>query len=501
MDRAVDTTLHRKELVSPLQEQRDVGRIEPVLPLAGERPVDPMFPYRWDVKDLREYERTKHRMKRFTWQGSEANYMILIASNWDHQAEMCADDFKTFVGSVAKQFIEEKLVSIRSQLTSQIVLTPALKQAFEGYSDKEARHFVRLYLQSLETECSQALAKIDSQEWPIVKPLEPYIRMESFWSSMTMYGTFHEKESSTRKFEWRKFFRTVTMPMPFNETLFEKRLLDTRLWVHRECTLEYHTTIKRNMVLDFERFPVMHDPIQPPDHTYHRNFSFALDWKHPQPQLGGYGTEPKEPLLPADTIDVISARLGCTVEDLIKANPNLTDEMITNKEVKDVNVPSNALYKRPKSHPWLLPKAITDTIFQMTKHEAVKHKVTEDQVSSVPPVAEKYPFEWRYGADRVFPKPAAMVPGEESWQSYTKMFLDKELSVSEPTPMYNVNRHWPVQHIPGSVKDTPYEEDQTWMHQQAPIMKYEHFHGDAWVNDLPQINREVYNRSMEWQSP
>eukprot|EP00759_Apiculatamorpha_spiralis_P019755 PhF_6_TR25517/c0_g1_i2/m.35646 len=31
MDRAVDTTLHRKELVSPLQEQRDVGRIEPVL--------------------------------------------------------------------------------------------------------------------------------------------------------------------------------------------------------------------------------------------------------------------------------------------------------------------------------------------------------------------------------------------------------------------------------------------------------------------------------------
>eukprot|EP00759_Apiculatamorpha_spiralis_P019762 PhF_6_TR25517/c0_g4_i1/m.35653 len=131
MDRAVDTTLHRKELVSPLQEQRDVGRIEPVLPLAGERRVDPLFPYRWDVKDLREYERTKHRMKRFTWQGSEANYMILIASNWDHQAEMCADDFKTFVGSVAKQFIEEKLASIRSQLTSQIVLTPALKQAFE----------------------------------------------------------------------------------------------------------------------------------------------------------------------------------------------------------------------------------------------------------------------------------------------------------------------------------------------------------------------------------
>eukprot|EP00760_Papus_ankaliazontas_P012349 PhM_4_TR15258/c0_g1_i1/m.54380 len=496
MSRTMDEKLHHRQHESPMQVQRDAGRLEKPLPGAGERAVDSMFPFHWDSRDFIEYERAKHNMKRFTWQDCESSYMILICGMWDHQAELCAADFKTFLQSVAKQFLEEKIVSLRSQLEGEITVPPHLMEAFSGCDALEIDMYARNHIEDMITECTQTLSRVNSGEYPKVEKMEPYLRMEQFWSDTTTYNNYLVKEASTRKYEWRRYFRAVTMPMPFNDTLFEKRVLDTRLWLHRECTVEFHVTHKRNLVLDFNKFPVQHDPEVQPDHEHHRVFSFALDWKSPQPQLVAPATEPIERLFANDTWESVAARVGCSVESLQAANPDTT----LSPDIKELKVPQDAVYKRPKSHPWLMPSAVTEAVFGTTRSDVKTNKLTTSKLLPIPANAKKFPFEWRYGQDR-FPHASAMVPGEESWQAYTRTYLDPEFSDSGAQTQYNVNHHWPEQHAPGSVKDTPYEEDQTWFNQQQPIMQYEPFYKDAWVNDLPKINREGFMRSMDWQAP
>ena len=554
LDREIARQIHKKEHQTPLQVQRDAGRIERPLPIAGKLPVDPLFPYVYDVDDLREYERTKHHLKRFTWQpDAEAQYTIIICAHWDHQARLCAEDFATFICSIAKTTIEEKLQGLRSQIAifmkhADVLdsdgagsrmkgVDPKILEAIinelraEGnYSTKEIRQFVLMYLETLERQCQLALSRVNSGEFPEVKELEPFIRAEQFWASKKPFGNFNDMESSTRCFEWRRYFRQITLRLPFTCTEIEKRIKDTRLWLHRECTVEYQTMIKRNIVLDFEKFPVMHDPNPIPGHEYHRNFSFALDWKPMQP----YGirhfqyskkagcrvakqekTAHYEDVFPTDTWATMASRMDVPLEDLKDANADVRDkvdkhlktsgeaDVLLRQFASALVIPKTAKQRRPAEHPWLLSqKYVQSYLFPRTIAEEKKF-----QPKDVYPVPEEkdgknsFPFEMRRPTDTNFPRAGELVPGEQSWWEYTKCYLDKKISAAGPAVAYRHNPHWPVQHPPGTEKDTPYEEDQTWMLQQQPFLRNERFPAESWFYDLPRVNREPLIRSMDWQAP
>ncbi|KNH08543.1 glycoside hydrolase family protein [Perkinsela sp. CCAP 1560/4] len=556
LDREVPRQLHQREHETPLQIQRDAGRIERPIPIAGNLPVDPLFPYVYDPDDLREYERTKHHLKRFTWNpDAEAQYSVIICAHWDHQARLCAEDFSSFIGSIAKNSVEEKLNGVRSQIefythhadavggdadahaAMPTALDPKMLrrimeelQAEGTYSPKEVRQFIIMQLESLERVCQHTLSRLNSGELPEVKELEPYIRSEAFWASKKPFGKFQEMESGTRNYEFRRFYRVVTLPMPFMDTELEKRVKDTRLWLHRECTVEYQTTLKRNIVLDFEKFPVVHDPTPRPDHTYHRVFSFALDWKPPQPYGGTrfqYNTKAGrrvavptetaqyEDVSPCDTWATVAHRMGTSVEELQTANEDVLtkvqeyvskcgdpDLVLLRRFADTLVIPSNALRRRPLSHPWLISKSrIRQYVFPRTIAEEKKYQPKD--LYPVPREAEgkkSFPFELRYGSGG-FPHAAAPVPGEQSWWEYTKCYLDQDISAAGPEPAYRLNPHWPAQHPPGTDKDTPYEEDQTWMHQQQPFLRNETFGAESWAYDIPRVNREPLLRSMEWTAP
>ncbi|KEG06331.1 hypothetical protein DQ04_14591020 [Trypanosoma grayi] len=86
--------------------------------------------------------------------------------------------------------------------------------------------------------------------------------------------------------------------------------------------------------------------------------------------------------------------------------------------------------------------------------------------------------------------------------SYTAKYLDKQFThQAEPTPVYNVNKLWPMQQVPGKVDQTPFEEDQTWLLHPIPVQQMEQHHPEKDLQDLPFVNHEQFPRSLEWTAP
>jgi hypothetical protein len=80
--------------------------------------------------------------------------------------------------------------------------------------------------------------------------------------------------------------------------------------------------------------------------------------------------------------------------------------------------------------------------------------------------------------------------------------LDPDLSFDdEHTPVYNVNRLWPMVQVPGRVDQSPFEEDQTWFMHHIPVQQTEIHHPEKELQDLPFANHEQFARSLEWTAP
>lgn len=351
LDRAVEEAAGGT-LPSPLAVQRDVGRIEATIPCAGKLPVDPsMFPFRWNTEDLYEYEVAKVRQQRFVFENqdsgpdaSECTYKVIITTLWDHHADRLAEDLSAFFRDVGRQVVEEKLIAVRAMLqtarsgSGDGAAAPELLHAFDigrspfdptkaaGYDAEEKAAFVRRELRILEQQCVSLLARIASTPpddplpghtvapWPTVEKLEPWVKMVETWSTVKQ-SSYTDIEMSTKKYEFRKYFRVIKVKLPFYSAHFERRLLDTKSWLHRHATSEYHFIARRNVVYDQSAFPLEHAPLMPATHDHHRLFSFALDWQSPP-----FDTLSVEPVLANDTWESVAARLGSTVEELVACN-------------------------------------------------------------------------------------------------------------------------------------------------------------------------------------
>ena len=326
-----------------VSEQRDTGRIEALLPCAGQVPVDKKaFPFRWNVTDWYEFEVTQARLKRFCFENepgsghhsAEVTYKVVLSGILDHHVHRLANDVVSFVRDVGRQILEEKLSSVRALMTSTastaFAVDGELRHVFNKgattYDDEEIQHFVRRELEELEVSIVRTLALTavanphefdldDSRKsWPHIEPLESWNRMVEFWTNR---GDRHfgAKEMSTKKYEVRRFFRVIKIKMPFHSTELEKRLYDIRHWLHRHASVEFHTIYKKNIVHDASLYPVEHDPAVATDHEYHRIFSFALDW-----QQAPVGWRHLETVLAADTWQTIADRLGTSVRELQSVN-------------------------------------------------------------------------------------------------------------------------------------------------------------------------------------
>ena len=352
MERSLSKHVQKHETVHPLSRQRDVGRVERIPPFAGKRAVDSgVFPYRRSTADWYEYEITQHKLKRFTLENDEQDevtHKIVISALWDHHARDAADDIAAFVRDVGKQVIEAKLTSIRGILASLnspqssaelISCDKELKRAFtvgqsafspelrQEYDFDEIAQLLRRELVGLESRCLAILAKINSTSasesdverrdsaWPVVERLEPWIKMVEHWQH-TRDSSFTDYEMSTRKHEFRRYFRVVKIQLPFQSPELEKRILDTRHWLHRHCTAEYHSVSKANVVCDHGSFPVERDPATKFDADYHRLLSFAFDW-----QTGPAAYQQKVVAVEGDTWTSLAARLGVEEKVLRKTNP------------------------------------------------------------------------------------------------------------------------------------------------------------------------------------
>lgn len=352
LNRAIRAShMHQKEL-SPLEEQRDVGRVETVYPGAGKLAVDSSrFPYNWKTEDFYEYEVAKARLRRFVIENqdgadvnsSEVTYKLVLEGLWDHHVQKLADDVAMFLKDVGRQIVEERLVSIRKQIeelrSGHSSIDPELLAAFNshtigpfGTSDEYSREEVAAFLQKeltlLEEQCVKlinrcnvpvpgAMNLYDPQtSWPFVETLEPWVRMAEYWTSSSD-TSFTELEMSTAHAEFRRYFRVVVVKMPFQSSEFEKRMYDIRHWLHRQTSVEFQTIYKRNHVHDSAKFPTEHDPLHATTHEHHRMFSFALDWNSAPSHFSSTAT-----VQPGETWDSIAVRLGTSVEQLQRVNPD-----------------------------------------------------------------------------------------------------------------------------------------------------------------------------------
>lgn len=351
MDRAVSEQLYHNRVLSPLEVQLDVGRLEEPLPCAGKLPADnSVFPFRWNTEDWYEYEVSKARNKRFTFEnteeggvsGSEVTYRLVLEGFWDHHVARLAEDVCMFLKDVGRQTVEEKLVTVRRMLKSldvggvdpEIIRTfnSAAKGPFGGadkYDAEEVANFIRADLLKLEEQCVGVINRCnapvpgaadlyDAQtSWPHVERLEPWVRMAEFWTSSSD-TSFTDLEMSTTHYEFRKYFRVIVVKLPFQSTEFEQRMYSIRHWLHRQTSCEFHTTYRRNIVHDAAVFPTEHDSSVPTTHEHHRMFSFALDW-----QSAPVGFLAVEAVRKGDTWATVAERLGCPVEDLQDSNSGL----------------------------------------------------------------------------------------------------------------------------------------------------------------------------------
>lgn len=351
MDRAITEHLQCSKVMSPLAVQRDVGRLEEPLSCAGKIPANnKAFPFHWNTEDWYEYEVSKVRNKRFTFEntddcgigGSEVTYRVVLEGFWDHHVMKLADDVVMFLKDVGRQIVEEKLRSVRSMLKGlhHGGINPDFMEAFngarrgpfggpDGYTEEEVANFLRTDLHRLEEQCVGVINRCNvpipgtsniydaNVSWPYVEKMEPWTRLAEFWTSSSD-TSFTELEMSTAHYEFRKFFRVVVVKLPFQSTEFEQRLYGIRHWLHRQTSCEFHTTYRRNVVHDSSVFMTEHDPETRPSHEHHRLFSFALDW-----QSGPVDYVTAEHVREGDTFESVAARLGCTVEELKSCNDHL----------------------------------------------------------------------------------------------------------------------------------------------------------------------------------
>lgn len=370
MDRAIDAQCGCPH-TGALDVQRDVGRVEPPLPCSGRIPVDgSAFPFRWSVEDWYEFEISKVRQQRFLFENddaggnaSECTYKVIITTFWDHHAEKLAEDLSSFFRDIARQIIEEKLSSIRSLLAASattgsaapdlLALFDTGKSPFDSsqalsYDDDEKLALIRRELAELENQCVQLLATMnatpteadnDQSAWPLIERLEPWIKMVEFWTQ-NQETCWADAEMSTKKYEFRKFFRVIKMKLPFYSIDFERRLLDTKSWLHRHATSEYHFIARRNIVVDANSFPIDHDPSEKCTHEHHRLFSFAIDWQAPP-----FDTVSTYIVIQGDSWERVAEKLGTTVDMLKCCN----DGKIHLESGRTLIVPPTSTRKIPYS--------------------------------------------------------------------------------------------------------------------------------------------------------
>lgn len=343
MDRAIKQEVRGVAHRAPLEVQRDAGRREPTVRSQG-RP-QAAFPYVWNTTDWYEYEVAKVRLKRFQCEndrgGHEVTYKLILGMDWDHHGKSLVEDVCSFVRDVGRETLCEKLASIRNILQSfgsqgQHGVDAELRRAFNladdtAYDDEEISQFVRRELVALEAQCVRIVAMCNSASptsaddfpagatWPYVEHLEPWKRMVEFWGEKAD-ATLTKSEMSSRKYEFRKFFRTIVIKMPFRSAEFEKRLYDIRHWLHRRMSVEFHTIHMKNVLHDAAHFPVEHDASEPQTHEDHALLSFALDWQQAPSDFAATAT------VQVDTdVNSVAMTLGTTVSDLRAANPGLAE--------------------------------------------------------------------------------------------------------------------------------------------------------------------------------
>lgn len=632
LDRAVREKVRLQPVQSPLAVQRDVGRNERLPSIAGKIPVDnSVFPFKWKTDDWYEYEVAKVRNRRFKIEngegssGSEVTYRLVIEADWDMHAQRMADDVCDFVRDVGRQIVEERLISVRRHLSSIRnggLIDSEILRSTPGYSPEELRDQCESELSVLEQQCVSLLTKTTGEgvdrydvnrSWPVVEHLEPWKRMAEYWAAMGDKHWSH-MQASTRKVEFRKFYRVVSVKMPFVSQELEKRIYDIRHWAHRGCSVEYQTIFRRNVVHDTGMFPVEHDPITPMSEANHRAFSFALDWEEaPARQalteaaqkddsweliaerlgtsvgalrranrgisaisegmllnvpLGasrsvtsfGHGKAflelTKDGKRIFDSWEAIATAVGCDATELQELNQELCDdkgallgsatrirapvdlalnssasEFATTEVVEvgdtwgsiarrlgttvkslrnsnptiktlvpgsQVSVSPDAKNMRRVNDPLLTVDA--DLITSRLNSEMAAHGL-QDGIPSSPEGSEKFKHEFLNSSTRYPTVPDAVV-GSNDWLAYTAAYLDPALGkAAEAQPLYNVNQLWPVLQVPGKVDQTPFEEDQTWMMHHIPLQRKEIFHAEGHLQDLPNVNHEMFPRSLDWQSP
>lgn len=355
LSRAFEEKCQHTKRLSPLEVQRDVGRLEEPLPCAGTVPADnSVFPFRWKTEDWYEYEVSKVRNKRFTFEnteeegveGSETTYRIVLEGFWDHHVMKLAEDVCMFLKDAGRQVVEEKLRNVRQMLQGLDggSIDPDLITAFnaarqgpfggkDAYDPEEVANFLRADLERLERQCVGVINRCnvpipaatnlyDPQvSWPYVEKLEPWVRMAEYWTSSSD-TSYTELEMSTAHCEFRKYFRVVVVKLPFQSTEFEQRMYSIRTWLHRQTSCELHITHRQNIVHDSSVFPTEHDAAVPTTHEHHRLFSFALDW-----QSAPVGFMSVEVVREGDTWASVAARLGCSTEALREVNEGAEEEL------------------------------------------------------------------------------------------------------------------------------------------------------------------------------
>ena len=334
LDRAIRKHFIGLPSPTPLEQQRDVGRVEEPHPAAHKVPVSSHFPFRWNTRDWYTHEVAAVRQRRFFIEnddaaGGEVTYKLVIQSVWDEHVKAYAEDLHRFFNDLGRQVVEEKLAATRKSLDTMSVATlpPQVLAAAkaEGLGDDEAVHFATAELRQLEEQCVRLLTLANSgvahadiydpsSTWPHVEQLQAWKRMFEFWSKRAD-ETFAQAEISTRKYEFERFFRVVVVKLPFHSAHFERRVFDTVHWAHRRCGVEIHTVAKKNVVHDGSMYPTEHEAATPVTHAAFGPLSFALDWTEAPAAFIALAT-----VLAGDTWSKIAERVGCAEAELLEAN-------------------------------------------------------------------------------------------------------------------------------------------------------------------------------------
>eukprot|EP00758_Cryptobia_borreli_P007817 Tbor_TRINITY_DN5333_c0_g2::TRINITY_DN5333_c0_g2_i2::g.4749::m.4749 len=202
-----------------------------------------------------------------------------------------------------------------------------------------------------------------------------------------------------------------------------------------------------------------------------------------------------------DTWEIVAKRLGCSVDTLKEKNalngpPEGAVHFVAGTAL---NIPEDAKHLRRIADP-LLRVDTLETITSVLQGEK-KRAGLEDGIPMKPEGAEKYPYEYMDSTTR-YPFVPSHDQSTEDWLRYTATYLDKGMRLGgEAVPVYNVNKVWPEQQIPGTRDQTPFEEDQTWMMHHIPVQQQEMFHAEGYLQDLHNINNEMFPKSLDWRAP